>query len=982
MRRQITSVLSLVSVFSVCHFAQAQRKAVDTTKTKDIEEIIVVAYGKQAKETLVGSNAEIKAKDFAQRAMTNVSQALDGATPGVQISTGSGQPGSGPAIRIRGFSSINTNNAPLFIVDGTVYNGNIANINPDDIESFNVLKDASSTSLYGSSAANGVILITTKKGRKGSDQFNFNTSFGVSSRSIPEYDRLNAAQYYPIVWEAIRNGAMYRGTNPMTQQQANAYASRVLISEVLKNNVYNVPDDQLVLDGVLNPNAALMYDDLDWQKVFFKTGMRQSYDLNYSGANNKTSYYASIGYLNESAYALKSDYQRMTARLNVESQLKKWLKLGSNVALSNSFSNQAVDGTRSNSSYVNPFNWTRNIGPIYNIYARDAEGNYIYDSNGQRVFDPADRRGVNAAGGRHVIQETLLNTDYDKIYNINSRFFAEFKILPELTLTTNVGYDTRNYKNINYRNRIVGDAAPDGAASRTNTESQTLTFNQLLNYTKSFGSHSVNALLGHESISYKYEYVYGYKRGQVVDNNDELINFVTPTSLTSYNLLLPKEAYFSRFNYDFARKYLLSASVRRDGSARFHKDVRWSTFWSLGAGWRVDQEKFLKNSKAISQLKLRASYGEVGNDGSYSTSISYYAWQPLYALGYNNLDNAGVMLNSVGNPTLTWESNKQFDVALEFGLFNNRISGSVEYYKRGTDGLIFAVPKPDSSGNLSRDENVGGLENSGVELALNADVIRGTNFKWSINLNASTLTNRITKLSQEEIISGTKKYSVGVSIYDYWLRQWYGVDPSDGMGLFYASDEAIQSGSSTIREINGAKLTTNHNEAKYDYSGSVIPKVFGSVATTLQYKRWSLSAMFTYQLGGRTYDTNYASMMTGYPQGEALNVDILNRWQKPGDITDVPRLDASNYQSAAQGSTRWLVSSDFVTLRQMTVSYDLPREILGSVGLKNLKLFANGENLWSKTARKGLEPVQSFSGVTANRFIPARIVSFGLSTSF
>lgn len=985
------TVLSLVVVssFSV---AQAQKKKTDSTSVREIDELVVVAYGKQAKETMVGSNKEIKAKDLAQRSMTNVAQALDGAAPGIQISSSSGQPGSAPEVRIRGFSSVNTTNEPLYIVDGTVYLGSIANISSEDIESINILKDAASTSLYGSSAANGIVMITTKKGKKGKPVFNFSATTGISTRSIPEYERLNAAQYYPIIWEALRNGQLYKN-NPLSLADANNYASQNLIG-VLENNVYNVDDNKLVIDGALNPNAHLRYTDLDWQKEFLKKGIRQNYDLNYSGASENSSYYASIGYLKEDSYVKKSDFERFNARLNIDSKIKSWLKIGTNISLSNNVSNFL---STSNASYSNPFNWTRNMGPIYNVYAHDPiTGAFIYDNNGNKVFDPAKNRGSNAASGRHIIHETLLNTSYSKTQNVNSRFFAEFKLLPELTLTTNVGYDTRNYLAISYDNKILGNAAPAGASSRENEISKTLTFNQLLNYNKNFGQHGINALLGHENIDYRYEYQYGRKTGQVVDGNDHLINFTTPTSLTSYDLQLPKESYFARLNYDFAKKYLLSASVRRDGSARFHQDVRWHTFWSVGAGWNIDKENFLRNSNIINKLQLRGSYGQVGNDGNYNHALtSFYSWQPLYNLGFNNTVYGGVMMSSVGNKRLTWESNNQFDLGLEFGLFNNRISGSVEYYKRGTSGMIFDVPRPDSSGNTSIKDNIGDMENSGIEIALNADVIRTQNFRWSINLNASTIKNELTKLSQNEIINGTKKYMAGRSIYDYWLRQWYGVDPTDGMGLFYASDAAIANyntklangetiaASEEIRDINGNKLTTNFNNAKFDYSGSVIPKLFGSFGTSLNYKRVSLSALFTYQIGGKIYDGNYQSLMAAYTEGNALSTDILNRWQKPGDITNVPRMDALNFVNAGQASNRWLTSASYITLRQVTLSYEIPREVINDLGINNLKFFVNGENIWSKTSRKGLEPGGgSFSGETENRFTPSRIFSFGFSTSF
>lgn len=991
MKKNIVSLLSLALVSSF-GLVNAQKKK-DSIKTRDIGEVVVVAFGKQSKETMVGANSEIKAKDLSSRALTNVSQALEGASPGVQISATSGQPGGSLSVRIRGFSSINTTNEPLYIVDGSVYLGNLSNISSDDIESINILKDAASTSLYGSSAANGIVMITTKKGKKGRGQFNFSASTGIATRAVRDYARIGASDYYPIIWEALRNGALNDKQNPKTEAEAGAFASRHLISNVLFNNVYNVADKELIVDGKLNPNAKLKYDDLDWDKALFGTGIRHSYDLNYSGGTDNTSYFASIGYLKEDGYNFNSDFERINARVNVDSQVKRWLKIGTNIALSNSFYNFS---DVSNGGFTNGFRWVRSIGPIYNIYAHDpVTGDYLYDANGNKIFDSGDKRGSNASSGRHIIHEMSANRNYNKVFSVNSRFFAEFKLLPELTLTTNASYDTQTFYGIVYNNKEVGDAAPVGAASRENSQRKTLNFNQLLNYNKSFGQHSFNALLGHESIEYTYDYIYGYKREQVVDGNIELANFVTPTDLTSYDLQLPKEGYFARVNYDFGKKYLLSGSVRRDASARFHRDVRWETFWSVGAGWNIDREAFLRNNQTINKLKLRGSYGEVGNDGNYNNKeTSFYIWQPLYELGYNNTSFGGMMMGEIGNSKLTWETNKQFDLGIEFGLFNNRISGSVEYYKRGTNGLIFSVPKPDSSGNTSKKENIGNLENSGIEIAINADIVRTNDFRWSVNANTSTIKNTIKSLSQEEIITGTKKYKVGSSIFDYWLRQWYGVDPEDGSGLFYASDDAIANyetkkanggtiaDSEVIREIDGHKLTTDHNNAKYEYTGTALPKFFGSFGTSFRYKGFSLSALFTYQIGGKTYDSNYQDMMKAYTRGGALHTDILNRWQKKGDITEVPRMDYTAYVSPGALSSRWLVDSSYLTLKQLTISYEIPRVFLNSVGVNSLKLFVNGENIWTKTARQGLEPGGNFTGVTNHRFSPARIISFGLSTSF
>lgn len=932
---------------------------------------------------MVGSNTEVKAKQFADRPITSIGQALDGASAGVKISTSTGQPGSSPSIQIRGIGSYGISTSPLYVVDGTIYTGSLAAINPNDIASFNILKDAASTSLYGSAAANGVVLITTKSGKKGKDAFNFSMSTGAVGRSIPEYDRVNVYQYYPLIWESIRNGRMTAipGT---TVADANAYATAQLISGVLKTNVFNVPDNQLVVNGILNPDAKLKYTDLDWQKPLMNTGFRQNYEVNYSGGSNTTTYFTSVGYTNETGYLIKSDFERFTARLKVDSQVKSWLKLGTSISGVSSNGNNSVDGADNNSAYINPYRWTRTMAPIYSPYAHDPNTfATLYDNAGNVVYDAGSARGADAAAGRNVIQETLLNKDLSKNYYIISRAYAEIKVDPYLTLSTNAGYDIRNNRRSTYGNKIIGDAAPGGSAEKYSFTEQTFTWNQLLNYKRKFGDHNFEFLLGHENYKYMYEYLYGYKKGQIVDDNDELVNFVTPASLTSRTDNYRKEGVFSRLNYDYKSKYLLSGSIRWDGSSRFAKDVRWDSFWSLGAGWRLKGEEFLSNSSLISELKLRGSYGEVGNDGT----NSYYMYKSTYTLGYNNAQEPGILFGFLADPSITWEANKQTDVGIDFGFLNNRITGSVEYYNRVTEDLIFPVPLPVSSGvpdnTISR--NVGTMYNRGFEFSINADVIRTQNFTWNINANASTLKNQITELSNgiTEIINGTKKISVGHSIYDYWLRQWYGVDPADGSPLFLAADAYANTTAADIRTVNGQKVTTNFNKAKYDYSGTAIPDLFGSFGTSITYKQWALTAMFTYQLGGKTYDSNYAALMSSYSQGGALSTDILDRWTTPGQITDVPALNSSTYTSSNAGnSSRWLVSSDFLTFRQATLSYSFSPETLSQLGVTGLRILVSGENIWSKTARKGLEPSQAFNDTASNRYTPARVVTIGFNVSF
>ncbi len=953
----------------------------DSIKETKIEEVTVVAYGKQKKETVVGSNVQISAKDFEQRAITNVSSVVEGAAPGIQVVAGSGQPGTSASIRIRGFSSVNASNSPLYVVDGVIFNGNIASINPNDIASVNVLKDAASTSLYGSSAANGVILITTKKGRSGRDVINFSMSTGVTVRGIPEYDLINADQYYPVIWQSIRNG--YLSSNPTkTLAEGNAYASANLIP-VLKNNIYsNVADNMIVVNGVLAPNAVKKYDDFDWQKDLFKTGFRQNYDLSYSGGTAKTTYFASLGYLNETGYLAKSDYERFSARVNADSQFRDYWKVGINLFGSNTTANNSIDGADNNSSLINPYYFTRRMGPIYSPYKHNPDGSQVVDAFGNPMYDYESTRAAGAYTGRNAIIENLLNRDTTKGYSVNSRVYTEFKFWENFTFTMNAGFDTRNTYNKSYTNNIVGDSQGKGAASRTNGNTESLTFNQLLNYDKKVGDHSFGVLVGHENNKYKYDYFYGRRESQVATDNDDLINFITTTDLTSTQDLYNKEAYFSRFNYNFAEKYLFSASFRRDASSRFAEDKRWENFYSVGAGWRINKEGFAQNWNWLNELKLRGSYGEVGNDNG----IGYYAYQSVFNLGNNNVSEGGLVFGVQSDPNVTWETNKQLDFGLEFSVLKNRISGSLEYYDRQTDDLLFDVPVPFSSGYplASVVRNVGTLSNKGIEASLTLGIVRSIDFGWDLTLNASTLKNEILKMpaGQPEIINGSKKLAVGSSIYDFFLNQWYGVDPANGDGLFILKDELVGTTTAANRELNGTWVTTSAANARRDYVGTAIPDLFGSINNVFRFKNWSLQSLLTYQIGGKIYDLNYSQLMSGYAEGISLHKDILTAWQNPGDITDVPKLSSTMAAQYNQGSSRWLVDADYIALRSSTLTYNFKEPFINAMGLTSARIYLSGENLIAVTKRKGMEPQENFNGTVTNRYTPARIFSIGANVSF
>lgn len=957
---------------------------------KELDEVVVVAYGTAKKTSYVGSATQIKSEQLENRPLTNALSSLEGATSGVQIQSSAGQPGAAPEIRIRGFSSINGSNTPLYIVDGVPYAGDISNLNSSDIESLSVLKDASSTSLYGSKAANGVIIITTKSGKSQKDKFSLNVSTGMTSRSIKDYKRVNAFDYYPLEWEAIRN------SRPMGNQSeidaANLYAS-ARVPVVLVTNPFDVPSGSIVgTDGKLNPNAKLMYpQDLDWAKQLERAGVRKNVDFSYQGKSEKSNYFASLGYLDEEGYIQKSGFERTTGRLNLNTSLKEWFKTGVNISGTLTNSKLGTDGVENTSSFKNPFRTIRTMGPIYPVFDHTTNGDYVLDANGDRIYSTV--RGSGASNGRNVVYETLNDTDVVKGLALSARTFFEISFTKDLKFTTNASID-KTYRNRTYSyNTEIGDGAPTGLMAKEDKVLTGITYNQLLNYSKKIGEHSFNILLGHESFDYETNWTSSSKTGQVTPDIIEYVNYATTTGLTSFTRNYATESYFLRAGYDYMNKYILSASLRRDGSSKFAENNRWGNFWSLGGAWVISKENFLKNYTWLDDLKFRASIGQVGNDshiigdtndaGSKINGLNYYVSQPTYSLGYDNGSEGGIVTYAAAAPDLKWEVNTQKDIAVEFGLFKNRLKGSVEYYNRNTDGLIFSVPNPLSSGLDNRVENIGSMVNKGIEISLDGVIIKTNDFSWNLNVNASTINNKITELPQGEIINGSKKLSVGHSIYDYWLRDWYGVDPSDGYALFVADPKFVNSSDTSIRIVNGVNVTTDQNKALYHYAGSAIPDLFGSFGNTFKYKGLQLDVICSYQIGGQMYDTNYAVLMhTGNNYGSALSTDIFRRWQKPGDITDVPRLDVNRNTPASAASDRWLIGSDYLSLRQVNLSYKMPSEFISKFEIDNASVYINGENLMLLTKRQGMDPTQTFNGTTQNRYIPSRVISLGVNLNF
>ncbi|MCH7411275.1 TonB-dependent receptor [Belliella sp. DSM 111904] len=981
-----TLVFSFVG-FNTKQEVVGNRSVVNVTlnpDTQNLDEVIVVAYGTADKGNFVGSAISIKSDQIANRPINNVANAIEGQSPGVITTSASGQPGSTPGVRIRGIGSVNASQSPLYVVDGVPFDGELSSLNPNDIEDMTILKDASSTALYGSRAANGVIMITTKRGKKNKSNFSFNIQQGTASRALPEYDRVNADQYYPLQWESIRNSLITSGTEPALAAQN---ASNDLIP-LLGYNIYsNVPDAQVVdINGNLSPNAISNVQGLNWWDEIERVGSRGEYNMSYSGANDRTDYFTSLNYLKEDGFIEKSDFERITARLNVNTQATDWLKTGINISGIKSGGNTSRTG--SSSSFVNPFFTARAIGPIYPVYAQNLQtGEFILDDLGNRIYDSRDLVQLGlpfGAGssftGRHVIQETLLNDDLFDRMSLSTRAYVEATFLKHFSFKLNVANDFMSFMRSTYDNTILGDGAPAGRASRETRRTDSYTVNQLLSYNNTINEkHFVEVLLGHESYDLNINYQRTAKQDQVLSGNTELDNFVTISSAVGRFDRATIESYFSRANYVYDDKYSFSASLRRDGSSRFSPSVRWGTFYSVGAAWSIDKEDFF-SSNFFQMLKLRAAYGEVGNDNvlNDNNTQNYYPYQALYDLGFNNATEPGIRQASLSNPNLRWEKNPTYDIGVDFA-FANRFSGSFEYFNRQSSNLLFNVPLSLTTGIDNITRNTGTMQNKGLEFNVGGNAYRNRDFSWDFNFNISTFTNVFKDLPFDEQISGTKKLKVGHGINDFWLRDWWGVDPENGDGLYRV--DVYDPADDRHRIIGSDTLTSVINQARFHYAGTSIPDFFGGLSNTFSYKNFSLNVLVSYSVGGDFYDGTYASLMSADPNGRAAHVDILDRWRQPGDVTNVPRMDIGGAAQTDGQSDRWLVDGSYLNLRSVNFSYRLDKNLLDRLKIQGATVYLAGENLGWWSQRRGMYVSGTFSGTSSNSFTPARTFTFGLNVN-
>ena len=966
------------------------RTVIDIAMSPDnhsIEETIVIAYGTATKSSFTGSASVIDEEKLSNRLVSNVTGALSGAVSGVQTISSNGQPGVSSSVRIRGIGSMYAGNGPLYVVDGIPYEGDISAINTADIETMTVLKDAAASALYGARGANGVILITTRKG-KGSTSVNFDARVGVNSRMIKNYDVLQSPKtYMENAYRALYNSYVY--SMGYTDAEARTRAVDDLPG-ALGYTIYTVPLGQMLIgsNGLLNPDATLGYSDGqyfyvpdNWSDGTFSSNIRQEYNFSLSGSTEKVRYYLSAGYLDDGGVIAGSGFNRTTMRLNVDYQAYKWLNISARIGYTHNDMKSPSEQT-SEASSSNAFGVANNIAPIYPLYVRDASGNIMTDANtGRKIYDYGDGKSTNST--RNFM--SLSNPMGDLLYNttgslgdiVDGKLSARFDICKGLTFNATAGLHLHNSRGRNISNKYYGQSSSSGG-SVTQDVARTRVFDEqfLLNYKNSFGRNSIEAMVGFEGMNLKTEssYVLGYNLYK--DNDFTAGNVIDKKTGSGSAGEYSTMGILSRVSYDWDGRYYFSASYRRDASSRFHPDNRWGNFWSLSGAWDIANENWMAPSrKWLDLLKLKVSFGQQGNDDL----NNYYPYMDQYSMtGADGVFSDGT-LSYKGNKDITWETSNSFNTGLDFTLFNGRLDGTVEYFLRQTKDMLYYRPVAPSNGYTSYPMNIGSIRNAGVEIDLNYTPFQNRNFSWSINWNGTILRNRIMELNPElegQMISGAYIYREGDSMYQFYLPEYSGVDPQTGLALYKALDP------------NGKEYDTSDWSLAYDTnrkaSGDLLAKIYGGLGTTLTFFGVDVAVQCSYQAGGRLYDSGYATLMhsgTTDNMGRNWHKDILQAWQKPGDVTNVPRLGFSDMYANAT-STRWLTSSDYFALNNITVGYTFPAKWTEKARIKVLRLYFSADNVAVASARRGLDPRMSYSVGSTSSYTALRTLSGGIKLTF
>ncbi|WP_455673498.1 SusC/RagA family TonB-linked outer membrane protein [Phocaeicola sp.] len=935
--------------------------------TEVLDEVVVTGYGVTKKAAFTGAATTLGSEKIENRNDANPIKALEGTVPGLQMNISSGQPGAPATVYIRGRNSLNSGTQPLYVIDGIPFNADpvgvrssegqetspLSTLSSSDIESITVLKDATATSIYGARAANGVIVITTKKGKSGKPTVNFTAKVGFET--MPAYTKryklANAAQNVELASEALLNGYADYGDDSTFGYYNAGYGWGLNADAAGAKQFYDNYVGGWVASGI----------DNSWLDAVTRNGLIQEYGFDLSGggaSETAPKYYLSFNYMDEESIVIGKDLSRYSFRFNMDQAPSKFVKYGFNTNLSYTESNMGTGG-----GYFSD--------PITQAYMQNPM-TPVKDANGEWNWDTVN--GYNPVAQRSELGDKSTAKQYRAILSP----YLQLNFTDNLFFLSRAGADVYFVDEFGYWSFLQPQGKEmRGMGENNYTTRMLLTITNTLNYINTFNEkHNVNFLIGQEGQKTHLKEAYLSGSNYPVDFLNQVSNTAVPGSASTSKYELVLGSFFANAQYDYDGKYYLSGSFRYDGSSRFGSNHRWAPFWSLGAKYRISSEKFMEDTKDwLTNLTLRASYGtsgnqEVGNTAYYS---SWYTARDLFGFGYNYNNLPGSAHYQFGNPDLKWEQTDKFNVGIDVTLFE-RINIEMDYYRHKTKNMVFAVPTSMTTGLTSYYKNIGELSNTGFEASVNAMLLKTKDFTWDVTVTGAFNKNKVEKLSTDDPIESSIQITeVGRPIYQYKMKEYAGVDPQTGTAMWYLNAE-------------GDETTDNYNKAAKRYLGDPNPDFSGSLSTSLKWKNLDFAVQFNYSLGAKIYGNNlhYDEQIGGSWYENYTMYVYENRWQKPGDITDVPRLTTeASYENSA--SSRFLMDGDYLKIRSISIGYTLPKSWTKKFFANNARIFMNAENVYTFTAKnyRGFDP----AGIGANgvqwwNFPLPRNFVFGVNLGF
>lgn len=947
--------------------ARPNMRIVLTDDENSLSEIVVTGYGVTRKAAFTGAASTVGSKTISSKTDANPIKALDGSVSGLQLTMTSGQPGAPATVFIRGRNSLNSGTQPLYVIDGVAFSSDVvgiradegqeisplANLNANDIETVTVLKDATATSIYGARAANGVIVITTKKGKSGVPKVNFNAKVGW--QMMPAYKHFKSypvsADKYNELWaEACANEKADLGDEGAVSYYMNALG---LNFDAEGYKEFMVWGAELYTEEGKTTN---------WLDEVTRNGLTQNYSIDVQGGGavaGTPSYYLSLDYLSDEAIIIGKDLTRYSFRFNFEHEPSKIIKFGFNTNLVYSETNMGAGG----GYFTDPITQAYMQSPLSPV--KTSEGTWNFETvNG---YNPV------------ALRSDLGDQSLAKQYRVLFSPWAQIKILPELHFVTRPSLDAHIVDEFGFWSfQQPQGKEMRGMGENSNSYNFHLSITNTLNYIKTFNKvHNLNVMLGQEAQKTIFKRAYLAGSNYPVEDMPQAALAATPSSASTTMDRLTLASFFGNVEYDYANKYYLSASLRADGSSRFSSDNRWGAFASVGAKYRISAEKFMEGTKNwLDNLTVRASYGSSGNS---EVGDSWYASKDLYGFGWNYNSQPGMAYEQMGNDDLKWERTKKFNVGFDATLFK-RFNIEFDYYVHNTTDMVFAVPASYAMGLTSFYKNIGELQNKGIEFTVGAIILKDKDWNWNVSLTGSHNKNEVKKLSTDLPIEGTYQITeVGRPIYQFKMKEYAGVDPETGNALWYLNEE-------------GDETTDNYNKAAKRYVGDANPSFYGAFTNNLTWKGLDFSFQLNYSFGRKIYGNNLRyDEQIGGSFGENFTEYVYeNRWQKPGDITDVPRLNVgyglgTESSLANSHSTRFLMNGNYLKLRNITLGYTLPSELTKKFYISRLRVYVQADNLytWGASDYRGFDPASvGANGVQWWNFPQSRNVVFGLNVSF